>query len=282
MTWQKQYQTFSIIYYEVVGMYRYIYANSDEAKVKDMADKYNTCCDLVFKAEDKYIFYFDNKSIIKKEEFVRKNVTERYVLQNSLIEPNRYYSFDGSFFVYKNPREISTVICDECKLMDVDYKKGEIKILDKKVHYPIMPTIADVIYFSSEVMKVLEDNMINFDIKEKLFDKKLNYAILKFNKTEKELIIEGNPKIFQCTKCGTKQIYIGSKHQIYYDNYLGLKDIFSSKENTGGKFYKDEGLSNFSYYIFSSKAAYIIEYFLTFLPKVDQSFFYWQEIGSRN
>lgn len=281
MTWQKQYQTFSIIYYEVVGMYRYIYANSDEAKVKDMADKYNTCCDLVFKAEDKYIFYFDNKSIIKKEEFVRKNVTERYVLQNSLIEPNRYYSFDGSFFVYKNPREISTVICDECKLMDVDYKKGEIKILDKKVHYPIMPTVGDVVYFSNEVMRVLEDNKINIDIKDKLLDEKLGYTILKLNKTEKEFEIEGNPRIFQCKKCGLKQINIGSKQAIFYKDYSELMDIFSSNENTGGDF-PVSGFLNYSYYIFSSKAAYIIEYFLTFLPKVDQSFFYWQEIGSRN
>lgn len=263
-------------------MYRYIFADSDETKVRDMARKFN-CSDLVFIVEDKFIFYFDDNKRKIVEGFERKNVTDRYVVQDTPIKPNKFYSFDGSFFVYKNPEEMSTVICNECKLLDIDYVKGEIKILDKKkVHYPIMPTIADVIYFSSEVMKVLEDNMINFDIKEKLFDKKLNYAILKFNKTEKELIIEGNPKIFQCTKCGTKQIYIGSKHQIYYDNYLGLKDIFSSKENTGGKFYKDEGLSNFSYYIFSSKAAYIIEYFLTFLPKVDQSFFYWQEIGSKS
>lgn len=262
-------------------MYRYIFADSDETKVRDMARKFN-CSDLVFIVGDKFIFYFDDLKRKIVEGFVRKNVTDRYVVQDTPIKPNKFYSFNGTFFGYRNPNEISTVVCDECELLDVDYVKGEIKILDKKVHYPIMPTVADVIYISNEVMKVLEDNEIKIDVKDKLFDKKLGYTILKLNKTEKEFEIEGNPRTFQCKKCGLRQIGIGSKHLIYYDNYLGLKDIFSSKENTGGKFYKDGGLSNFSYYIFSSKAAYIIEYFLTFLPKVDQSFFYWQEIRSKS
>jgi len=261
-------------------MYRYIYTGDDEAKVKEMAVKYN-CSDLVFKVEDKFIFYFDDNKSKKIEDFMRKNVTERYVVQKSPIKPNKFYSFRGTFFTYRNPEEISTVICDECKLLNVDYAKGEIKILDKKVHYPIMPTVADVIYISNEVMKALEDNEITIDIKDKLFDEKLGYTILKLNKTEKEFEIEGNPRIFQCEKCGLKQIGIGSKHLIYYNNYSGLMDIFCSKENTGGDF-PVSGFLSYSYYIFSSKAAYIIEYFLTFLPKVDQSFFWWQEISSRN
>ena len=245
-----------------------------------MADKYN-CSDLVFKIEDKFIFYFDDNKRRKIEDFVRKNVTERYVLQDSPLKQNKFYSFRGTFFGYRNPKEISTVICDECKLIDVDYAKGELKILDEKVYYPIMPTVADVIYLSNEVMKALEGNEIKIDIKDKLFDEKLGYTILRFQKTEKEFEIEGNPRIFQCPKCGLKQIGIGSKQLIYYDNYSGLMDVFCSKENTGGKF-PVSGFLSYSYYIFSSKAAYIIDYFLTFLPKVDQSFFYWQEIGSRN
>ena len=64
---------------------------------------------------------------------MRKNVTERYILQDSPIKANKFYSFGGTFFTYRNPEEISTVICDECKLLDVDYEKGKIKILEKKL-----------------------------------------------------------------------------------------------------------------------------------------------------